>query len=74
MTEMEMPQTGGDGETGVGCCRAGGWRNGVKIAGAIAAKNLASGRKILDRETKNVKLYGAVIILSKLTNGNQITD
>jgi len=74
MTETEMPQTGGDGETGVGCCRAGGWRNGVKIAGAIAAKNLASGRKILDRKTKSVKLYGAVIILSKLTNENQITD
>jgi len=74
MTETEMPQTGGDGETGVGCCRAGGWRNGVKIAGAIAMKNLVSGRKILDRETKSVKLYGAVIIFSKLTNGNQITN
>jgi len=74
MTETEIPQTGGDGETDVGCCRAGGWRNGVKIAGAIAAKNLASGRKILDRETKSVKLYGAVIIFSKLTNGNQITN
>ena len=73
MTETEMPQTGGDGETGVGCCRAGGWSYGVKIAGAIAAKNHASGRKILDRKTKSVKLYGTVIVLSKLTNINQIT-
>ena len=73
MTETEMPQTGGDGETGVGCCRVVGWRDGVKIAGAIATKNLTSGRKILDRKTKSVKLYGAVIVLSKLMNRNQIT-
>ena len=57
-----------------GAAKAVGWRDGVKIAGAIAAKNLASGRKILDRKNKSVKLYGAVIILSKLTNGNQIAD
>ena len=71
---MEMPQTGGDGETGMGRCRAGGWSYGVKIIGAIAAKNHSSGQKILNRKTKSIKLYGVVIILSKLTNGNQITD
>ena len=74
MTKMKMPQTGGDGKVGVGRCKAGCWRHGVKIVGAIAAKNHVSSRKVLDKKTKSVKLYGAVIVLSKLTNKNQITN
>ena len=65
MTKTMMPEVGGDGEAGV-------WRGGcsgdaVKVASTIVAKHHASGRDILDRKTKSVKFYRAVVP-SKLTD------
>jgi hypothetical protein len=70
-----MPQARGGGEAGMWCAAAAScWRDGVKITGAIAPKNHAPGRDILNRETESVKLYSAMIVLSKLTNKSQITN
>ena len=46
----------------------------VEVAVTIAAKHLASGLDILNRETKSVKFYGTVVITGKLSNREQVTD
>jgi hypothetical protein len=70
-----MPQAGGCGKAGMGGTAAAGcWRDRVHITGTIAAKNHTPGRDILNRKTKSVNLYSAMIVLSKLTNRNQITN
>ena len=66
MTKMVMLEVGGDGEAGV--WRGGCSGDGVKVASTIAAKHHASGRDILDRKTKSVKFYRAVVVPSKLTD------
>ena len=66
MTKTLMPETGGDGETGVWSCRAGG--DGVQAVGAIAAKNHATGRDILNRKTKGVKFNSAIVVFGELAN------
>ena len=66
MTKTVMPEVGGDGNVGMwgGRCS----REGVKITSTIAAKHHVSGRDILDRKTKSVKFYRAVVVPSKLTD------
>jgi len=66
MTKTLMPETGGDGETGVWSCRASG--DGVQAVGAIAAKNHATGRDILNRKTKGVKFNSAIVVFGELAN------
>ena len=66
MTKTVMPEVGGDGNAGVWSGRRS--REGVKITSTIAAKHHASGQDILDRKTKSVKFYGAVVVPSKLTD------
>ena len=64
MTKTVMPEVGGDGDAGVWSGRCSG--DGVKIASTIAAKHHASGRDILNRKTKSIKFYRAVVVPSKL--------
>ena len=66
MTKTVMPEVGGGGNVGVWSGRCS--REGVKITSTIAAKHHASGRDILDRKTKSVKFYRAVVVPSKLTD------
>ena len=61
MTKTVMPEVGGDGNASVWSGRCS--REGVKITSTIA-----SGRDILDRKTKSVKFYRAVVVPSKLTD------
>ena len=72
MSKAVMPEIGGDGDVGVWSGRRS--REGVKIASAIAAKHHASGLDILDRKTKSVKFYRAVVVPSELTDRQQIAD
>jgi hypothetical protein len=48
------------------------WVEVVEVAGAIAVNDLGLGAKVLDRETKWVKLNGSGVISGKMTNGNKI--
>ena len=66
MTKTVMPEVDGDSDVGVWSGRCS--REGVKITSTIAAKHHASGRDILDRKTKRVKFYRAVVVPSKLTD------
>ena len=66
MTKTVMPEVGGDGNAGMWSGRRS--REGVNITNTIAAKHHASGRDILDRKTKRVKFYRAVVVPSKLTD------
>ena len=66
MTKTVILEVGGDGNAGVWSGRRS--RECVKIASTIAAKHHASGRDILDRKTKSVKFYRAVVVPSKLTD------
>jgi len=66
MTKTVMPEVGGDGDVGMWSGRRS--REGVKVASTIAAKHHASGQDILDRKTKSVKFYRAVVVPSKLTD------
>ena len=74
MTEMMMPSGGRDGEAGVWSSGGGGCWEGVEVTITIAAKHLASGLDILNRETKSAKFYGTVVITGKLSNREQVTD
>jgi hypothetical protein len=75
MTKTKMPQARGGGEANMwGAAAASCWRDAVKIIEAIATKKHASGPDILTREAESVKLYSAMIVLSKLTKMNQITN
>jgi len=49
------------------------WK-GVELPASIATQNLGLGLQILNREAKNIKLNGAVIVASKLTNRQQISN
>jgi hypothetical protein len=69
MTETTMPKRGGSGEKAVGSTGGSGSWKGVEFPAAIAAKNHAPGQKVLNRETKFIKLNGTFIVTSKLTNG-----
>jgi hypothetical protein len=51
----------------VGC-----WWDGVKVARTIAVQDHMSGLDILNRKTKSIKFYCSIIVLSNLTNKNQI--
>ena len=64
MTKTVMLEVGGDGDASVWSRRCSG--DGVKITSTIAAKHHTSGRDILDRKTKSVKFYRAVVVPSKL--------
>lgn len=46
----------------------------VEVPVAIAIKNHALGSKVLDRETKRIKLNGPQIVASKLANGKKVTN
>ena len=70
MTKTVMPEVGGDGDAGVWSGRCS--RDGVKITSTIVAKHHASGRDILDRKTKWVKLNGNIVIASEGTNRDEI--
>ena len=59
MTKTMMPEVDGDGNAGVWSGRRS--REDVKVASTIAAKHHASGRDIIDRKTKSVKFYRAVV-------------
>ena len=66
MTKTLMPEAGGDGEAGVWSCRAGG--DGVQAVGAIAAKNHATGRDILNRKTEKQKASNSIVQLLSFVN------
>ena len=66
MTKTLMPETGGDGDAGMRSCWDGG--DGVQAVGAIAAKNHATSRDILNRKTKGVKFNNAVVVFCELAN------
>ena len=66
MTKTLMPETGGDGDAGVRSCWDGG--DDVHAVGAIAAKNHATSRDILNRKTKGVKLNSAIVVNGELAN------
>ena len=66
VTKTLMPETGGDVDAGVWSCKAGG--DGVQAIVAIAAKNHATGRDILNRKTKGVKFNSAVVVFGELEN------
>ena len=70
ITKTVMSEVGGDGNAGVWSGRRN--REGVKVTITIAAKYHASGRDILDRKTKNIKFYRAVVVPSKLTDRQEI--
>ena len=74
MTETMMPSGGRDGEAGVWSSGGGGCWESVEVAVTIAAKHLASGLDILNRETKSVKFFGTIVVSCKLINGYQIMD
>jgi hypothetical protein len=44
----------------------------IKLPCTIASKKLTPGKKVLHRKTKRVKIYGAIIISSELTDGVKI--
>jgi hypothetical protein len=48
------------------------WVEVVEVAGAIAANDLGLGGKVLNRETKRVKLNRTRVISGKTMNGNEI--
>ena len=53
-------------------CSGGGGQKGVEIARTIAAKNHASGLKILDTETERIKFNSVKIVTSKLLSYEQL--
>ncbi len=68
MTQMTVPKSGGSGEEAVGGAGGSGSWKSVEFPVAIATKNHAPGLKVLNRETKFIKLNGTFIVASKLTN------
>jgi hypothetical protein len=70
MTEVTMPSImgGGGGSESTGC-RA---LESVKLPRTVTPKKLMLSKKVLHRETKRVKIDGAIIISSKLTNRDNI--
>jgi hypothetical protein len=52
----------------------GGGREGVEVAGAIAAKHHPTGPRILNRKTKSVKLDRTLVVTSELTYGKEIAN
>jgi hypothetical protein len=68
LTETTVPKRGRSGEgAGRGVGGSGSWK-GVEFPVTIAAKNHAPGLKVLNRETKFIKLNGTFIVAGKLTN------
>ena len=66
MTKTLMPETGGDGDAGVRSCWDGG--DGVHAVGAIAAKNHATSRDILNRKTEKPKASNSIVQLLSFVN------
>ena len=52
----------------------GGGREGVEVAGAIAAKHHPTGPRILNRKTKSVKFDRTLVVMSELTYGKEIAN
>jgi hypothetical protein len=44
----------------------------IKLTRTIASKKLTPGKKVPHKKTKRVKIYGAIIISSELTDGDKI--
>jgi hypothetical protein len=73
MTEPRVPQGGGDGNGGVRRGVGGSW-NGVEVPITIAAKHHATTRHILNRKTKSVKFNRTIVVTSKLTYREEVTN
>ena len=72
VAKATVPEFGGVVD-GVGF-RAWSLEHRVEGSGAIAAKDHGPGRKSLHRKTKGIKLDGAKIVSSELTNRYEIFD
>ena len=53
---------------------AGGCGDGVEVAGTTATHDHVLGLNILNRETKGVKFYSAIIAFSELTNKHPVAN
>lgn len=73
MAKTPMPEVTGDGECGGGGVALVAMK-GVKVAGAIGAKEDLPGKKILQRETKRVKFNRTIVIADKFTCAAEVLD
>ena len=74
VAESLVPKSGRSGEVGVRGSGGSGRGQDVKVADTIAVCDHAPRSEVLDRKTRSVKFYGAMIVKRKLSNIKKIMN